>query len=1011
MAFTSQTLAEIYDHIYQPSKKDGRYIWIQQTAHDGKPWGDGQLHTSATVLVKQIDAAAKVKASVHLCVSALSEFDKDSKRSALTSAYAAGIVLDIDFKDHEIPPDEVIELINKIDPIPTMVADTANGMHVYYLFEENIISVFGSVHRALAGFFGEQGVRVDPAHSSPKTTIRSIGSTGKSGDMIVGTNGVFGGPKYTLESLAAAIGLTEFEADPTGENLGYTEAMFSLRPQVSRQQLFHTCAAVAQFDADADTRFQSGAVSTYHDARMYASQISHTWLEGHYDITDMNERRDHAVRVLTQYPGHTHEKAEALYLSTLTTPSIRCHRWSSERYTSLCNACRYGGEGQKQMTSPVQNAINDEAVGLVPDTGEESEDSNAVINAQTMHVVTPAASKTSAKRSQGIAEAVLNVTNPTPSDDIPTGLRLPDNYFIGKNGTLFVKQPPPPDDEDGKEVIKPISNPAWVIDTLNKRQQSVSGQPLSGGYEGYVVGTNDRFDVGSLSLNGENELNKDLSNATVQVFHIKEARKYFGKLIDAGIVKQRPFVERLGWHRDKNKEHVFYQLGLAIKENEVLFSEPKGSLRTHFIGSNGDVTDVRPRGDVQLWRDNCLTPFVTDPHLSQHMLLVLSAFTAPLYGITGNESGPLLNFHGDTTTGKTTALAIANSVFAPPNRHLINARDTTVSLFHKIGLIQSLPVTLDEASTLDEDVMHDLCYQMTGGRDKSGMIGSSNGGHQLRQTNDWNTCVLSTANNSARSLISRKAGDNEAVYVRTIDIEIPSGPDVHNDANRKLMVKAAKVAEENFGCVGLMYLQEVVRERDAISNAYDHMHEQGLYRGAGRFLERHFALVKVVASLLLKLNMITSADMQHIGDTLLATAAASKSGKSTIITSTTPMYSDFLLELGSDAMPLDRKEYEDEYMPTISANSTPPKMNQSVWEDAGFFYCVTGYLHRYHSVNHPAYTRAQMIDEFNRQLQVQGLPEIVLLGARRVPITKGRVINSSSTVDTTKQRLHKIPKI
>ena len=1010
MSFTSQILADIYDHIYKPSKEDGRYVWIQQTAHDGKPWGHGQLHTDAATLVAQIEAASKVKGAVHLCVSAQADYTEDSKRSALRSDYAAGIVLDIDFKDHSIPANEVMELLDKIDPIPTLIADTANGVHVYYLFEENIIRMFGSVHRSLAAFYGEQGVRVDPAHSSPKTTIRSIGSTGKSGDMIVGTNGVFGGPKYTLDSLAAAMGLTEFDEDPVGENLGYTDVLFSLHPQVSRQQLLHTCGAMAQFEKDAETQFQKGAVSGWHDARMYSSQIAHTWLEGHFDITDMNERRDHAMRIMSEWPEHNQHKADALYASVLNTPAFHCDKWAHDQYVSQCDKCRYGDANQRRLTSPIQNAINDEALGHIPNRipveGEDEDDgepdfSGTVVQPIPNNVIKPP---------QG-TPASLSVTNPALSETIPKELRLPDSYFIGAAGTLFIKLPPPPDDPDGDEKIKPISQPSWVLDVRNMRQQFISGLPLLDGYEGHIVGTGKGIDFRNDSLNFPNDLNKDLAAAGIEVFDAKLARTYFGRQIAAGLVMDRPFVERLGWHRDDEKEHVFYQLGVAIKENEVTACEPRGSLRTHFIGTNGDTSDVAPRGDVTRWRDKCLTPFVQDPALSQHMLLILSAFTAPLYGVTGNESGPLLNFYGDTTTGKTTALCIANSVFSPPTRHLINARDTTTSLFNKIGLVQSLPVTLDEASTLKEDVMYDLCYQMTGGRDKSAMTGGPNGSFQLRQTNDWNTCVISTANNSARSLVSRLAKDNEAVYVRTIDIWIPSGDDVCNQKNRLLMSEAIEVAEDNFGCVGMMYVQEVMRNRAAIANAYDHMHAQALYAGSGRFLERHFALVKVAASLLVKLNLIRQTDLQHISDTLLLTAAGSQEVKEVIIDAATPLYSDFLLELNSFAVPIDRTEFIKNYKPRIAPNTPTPAMNRSVWEDSKNFYCTTGFVSRYHSENHSSYTRAQMIDEFNRQIAVHGLDDMKQIGARRVPVIDGPVMNSGDDVSSKLQRLYQIPKV
>lgn len=986
MTSIDSELVGILEHQYRPSKEDGRFIWLIQVAPDGKPYGAGELFDDSLQVATRIRWAAGKGGAIHLCNTALTGYTDDTHRAELTADYTASVVLDIDQKDQDCDPSQLFDRINNVQPIPSIIANSANGFHVYYQFNMNVVGELKSIHRTLQAHYKSKGVIVDPAHSATKSTIRALCSLGKNGIMRVGDTGVCSGPVYDIESFAFALGVNGFQIEIEGEVHNDSEMMFSLRPQVNRNQLFHTCAATNQFFVDSASGFESGSVSSYHDARMFASQMAHSYNPELDDPTDVTDRRDFTVGVLTQYPQHDPEHAATMFEGTLKTPAMRCDKWHSERYKSMCEVCKY--REYLADNSPVANAINDEAIGEY--ANKEELDPNASANAST----TPGVLQTPA----------INVTNPAPTETIPGNPRLPEGYSIGKNGTVFRYIEPEAGavDDSGEPLqptYRPVCKPAFTLMQCNIRMiRNSSKDPYIDGWEGMVFGSEAPLNIGAQALNNPNELKKDISPTGIKLLSQNEAHKYFWELVD--LAPDRKFVERLGY---KDKSHdEFIMLGTHLTDKTVEHVEMRGPLKTNYIDGEKGIENVRPCGDITAWRDVCLTPFIKNAELSSHMLLILSAFAAPLYAITGHESGPVLNFYGDSSTGKTTALNIANSVYGPPTTHTLTPRDTQVSMFLKMGMVKNLPVTLDESTTLDPKVLFDLAYISSGGRDKS--RGNQDGG--LQAQTDWNTCVLATSNYPARALVSALAANNDAVYNRLIDFCMES--EVITEDNKQIMQAAQITANNNFGLVGQLFIQEVLRQRSYILTAYANHMAQTNYNKAGRFIERHFTLIEIAVSILGKLNLIDPADMTHISDTLKEVAELSSSGKQQLITDAMPSLVDLRLYCQQRAVPMDPVRYKDEYLANVVAGTVQPDRKEVCYEDSGIYFMTKDFFRYYALINHPTFSMSVVKDLINKQLKPQG--QQLDCGARLyVPTVNGRYINSSATVITKRTRLLQIP--
>lgn len=412
-------LAGIFQHHYQPSKKHGRYIWGIQVAHDGKPLGAGELFTDPEELAQRIQAATQHGGTLHLCTCALTGYEGDPHRKVLDPDFAGFVVLDIDAKDQDCDITELETRISSITPIPTLIANSANGLHVYYHFDENMVAQKPAIHRRLQRHYKSQNVIVDPGHSSNKSTIRALGALGKGGGMIVGDNFKQGGPVYQLDSFAAALSVPAFDIEVRPSSGNFDTHGFSLHPQAPRHALLTTCAAMAQFVKDSESDFQSGSVSNYHDARMFASQASHSYDDDAENPADLAERQEYATDVLLRWPTNYLATTVDFFEHTLATPALRCDKWGTERYQSVCEVCKY--RGSMSDSSPIQNTISD----LLIEQAQPSEASTP----------TPTTTQVSAPTNK--AAPVVPI--------------LPEGYVVGKDGLLFRMKPPAADDvnEDG----------------------------------------------------------------------------------------------------------------------------------------------------------------------------------------------------------------------------------------------------------------------------------------------------------------------------------------------------------------------------------------------------------------------------------------------------------------------------------------------------------------------------------------------------------------------------------
>lgn len=179
-------------------------------------------------------------------------------------------------------------------------------------------------------------------------------------------------------------------------------------------------------------------------------------------------------------------------------------------------------------------------------------------------------------------------------------------------------------------------------------------------------------------------------------------------------------VDRVGWH------------GFAyVLPNETLGDDVE---QVVYQTDGPSENNFRQRGSIEQWVANVGQLCAGN---SRAVFSVACAFTGPVMRAAGMESGGI-HFRGDSSSGKTTVLRVAASVWGAPNymqrwRATDNALEAIASL-HCDGLL-----ILDELAQVDPKVAGDTAYLLANESGKA--RATRTGGSRARKT--WRLLFLS----------------------------------------------------------------------------------------------------------------------------------------------------------------------------------------------------------------------------------------------------------------------------
>jgi putative DNA primase/helicase len=252
---------------------------------------------------------------------------------------------------------------------------------------------------------------------------------------------------------------------------------------------------------------------------------------------------------------------------------------------------------------------------------------------------------------------------------------------------------------------------------------------------------------------GGEELRSELLRLGLNISPHAKARNLLTRYImDSTPETRARCIWRTGWYE---KSFVFPDKTIGEISEQVLYQ------------SETIVADYKESGTLQEWQDYVSKLCVGNSRL---VLSVSIGFAAILLHLVGHESGGI-HFVGESSTGKTTALRVAASVYGGAD-YLNRWRATTNGLEALAAIRSDTLLILDELSQVDPREAGEIAYMLANGSGKS----RANRNGNTRMRHEWRLLFLSAGEiGLAQHLASAGKRIKAGQEVRLVDIPADAG--------------------------------------------------------------------------------------------------------------------------------------------------------------------------------------------------------------------------------------------
>jgi uncharacterized protein (DUF927 family) len=301
------------------------------------------------------------------------------------------------------------------------------------------------------------------------------------------------------------------------------------------------------------------------------------------------------------------------------------------------------------------------------------------------------------------------------------------------------------------------------------------------------------------------DVRRELARMGLFIAPSKSARDLLASYLQVWPVEARArCVDRLGWHGS-----VYVTPSESIgQDNEIVVFQNAHALEPAFAVS----------GTVEAWRDSVAMLAAGNSRL---VFAISAALAGTLADVTSGESG---GFHlrGASSSGKTTALKAAASVWGHPNAYPRLWRATANGLEGLAALHNDGLLILDEIAQIDPREAGEAAYLLANGQGKT--RASRTGA--ARQSARWRLLFLSAGEESLTALMARVGKKtNAGQEIRLADIEADAGAGMgafetlHSHPSPAALALAVKDAAICcHGTAGIQWLCHIVADRPKLAD-------------------------------------------------------------------------------------------------------------------------------------------------------------------------------------------------
>lgn len=631
-----------------------------------------------------------------------------------------------------------------------MVVDSGNGLHAYWPLVEPISSdLWKPVALQLAAAFRSCGLLADYACTADESRIlRPIGTSNwKDPDHPKPVLLKLDSPDFSLDQISGPVSAFEV-AVPTGPVvLGGINSDLDL----------HYDSTPASADSIADECAQMGAM---RDTRGLVSEPQ--WRDCLGVIRSCEDAESVAVAWSSGHPDYN--ELDTLAKLRQRKAPTRCETFDRDN-PGVCSRCIHW----RKITSPIQLGTVDEAPEVEP-----VESDPVVIKESTEAVVAP---------------------EPAAATEVSRTFELPESMratYMWSKGMMRVAK--------GESGWVPFSTDFVVVDGL----ANIGGETCCMGRIKHPNQLETSFVIPASDLIEKGTAIKAMAKCGVIPLNMKDSemhvylRRWYQEVSNAARdVKQ---FQHFGWQSDDT-----FLLGRTVYKSDG--TARRATVPSEMAALADSMVVV---GTVDGWRE-VVSAFYSGEGMEQYHFILGVGFGAPLMRLS-QINGVTFSALSESGFGKTACERIMLAMYGNPSVLLKSFKGMTQnSLYDYMGLMGSLPVVVDEITTVRPEQLADLAYDISSGQSK---LRLDRDGKAKAQRAPWYTIMQTSSNSSLWERLASKGAVSDAQWLRMLEFNMQRNFLVDPSEARVLMDKL----EKNYGAVGAVYVQYLVEHRDYVAD-------------------------------------------------------------------------------------------------------------------------------------------------------------------------------------------------
>ena len=230
----------------------------------------------------------------------------------------------------------------------------------------------------------------------------------------------------------------------------------------------------------------------------------------------------------------------------------------------------------------------------------------------------------------------------------------------------------------------------------------------------------------------------------------------------------------------------------SVSEDSITLASINSKLGHDLYGTSGDLKN---------WID--FTRLLDKAQLDTHIFALCVSLSSPLYAFTGLK-GLTISLYGPTGGGKTLAQLWMQSVWGNPDKLHFAAKFTQNTLFSRMGMYSHMPMTIDEATMMQDKDVGDFLYWVSQGRDKARL----NRNAEERDAKTFAMPVTVSTNKSMASKLISSGMDTDAQMARLLEVSIRPSPLFTKDSEAGRKVHDFLMA--NYGYTGRTFIKNLL---------------------------------------------------------------------------------------------------------------------------------------------------------------------------------------------------------